>query len=98
VNLSNWAVFRRAALLSPAIFCDSAFRVNFQLHSEATMNMNMRNVKPRDNRDLSAKAVDALVEAQSLPPGPERTKAMEKATKLADTYKYLFFSELKPPE
>ena len=54
-----------------------------------------------DNRDIDAKAIDALVEAQNMPPGPQRTEALNKATRLchaADTYKYLFSSELKPPE
>lgn len=54
-----------------------------------------------DHRDLDAKAVDALAEAQNMPPGPQRTEALNKATRLchaADTYKYLFSSELKPPE
>jgi hypothetical protein len=54
-----------------------------------------------DNRDLDVKAVDALMEAQSMPPGPERIEALKKADKLrhaADTYRYLFSSELKPPE
>jgi hypothetical protein len=49
----------------------------------------------------SAKEVGALAEAQNLPPGPERSKALEKATKLlmaADTYKYLFSCELTPPK
>jgi hypothetical protein len=60
----------------------------------------MRKSSP-DNRDLNAKAIDALLEAQKLPPGPERTAALEKATKLrhaAETYKYLFSSELQPPK
>jgi hypothetical protein len=51
--------------------------------------------------DLSAKAVDALAHAQNMPPGPERAKAIEKATNLchaSDTYNYLFSSELTPPE
>jgi hypothetical protein len=63
--------------------------------------MSKRKLKERDNRDLDAKAIDALVEAQSMPPGPERTAALERATKLqyaAETYKYLFSSELKPPK
>ena len=54
-----------------------------------------------DNRDLDAKAVDALMEAQGMPPGPARTEALRKADNLrhaANTYKYLFSSELKPPE
>jgi hypothetical protein len=57
--------------------------------------------RPSDHRDLSAKEVGALAEAQNLPPGPERSKALEKATKLlmaADTYKYLFSCELTPPK
>ncbi len=63
----------------------------------------MRKQKPeqRDNRDLDAKAIDALMTVEKLPPGPERDAALEKATKLrdaADTYKYLFSSELQPPK
>jgi hypothetical protein len=38
--------------------------------------MNKRKAKPRDNRDLSAKAVDALAGTQGLPPGPRLTKAI----------------------
>jgi hypothetical protein len=60
----------------------------------------MRKHSP-DNRDLDAKAIDALVEADKLPPGPERAAALEKATKLrhaAETYKYLFSGELQPPK
>ena len=33
-------------------------------------------------RDLEAEAVTALEEARSMPPGPERTRAMKKAGKL----------------
>jgi hypothetical protein len=54
-----------------------------------------------DNRDLEAKAIDALMEAQNMPQGPERTEALQKADKLhcaADTYKHIFSNELKPPE
>ena len=50
---------------------------------------------------LDAKAIEAALEAQSLPPGPERTKAFRKAEKLrnaADVYNYLFSSELRSPE
>jgi hypothetical protein len=42
-----------------------------------------------------------LVEAQNMPAGPKRIEALEKATKLrhaAETYKYLFSSELTPPK
>jgi hypothetical protein len=48
-----------------------------------------------------AKAIDALIEAQKLPPGPERTQALNKATRLrnaADTYGYLFSNELTAPK
>jgi hypothetical protein len=63
----------------------------------------MRKQKPeqRDNRNLDAKAIEALMAAEKLPPGPQRDAALEKATKLrdaADTYKYLFSSELQPPK
>jgi hypothetical protein len=52
-------------------------------------------------QDLDAKAIEAVLEAQSLPPGPERTEALRKAEKLrnaADIYNYLFSTELRPPE
>jgi len=50
---------------------------------------------------LDAKAIQATQQAQNLPPGPERIEAMKKADQLrhaADTYNYLFSSELKPPD
>ena len=62
--------------------------------------MNKRKSSPRQDY-LDAKAIEAALEAQSLPPGPERTKALRKAEKLrnaADMYNYLFSSELRPPE
>jgi hypothetical protein len=52
------------------------------------------------DRDLDTKAIDALIEAQKLPPGPERTEALNRATRLrnaADTYSYLFSNELTGP-
>jgi hypothetical protein len=54
-----------------------------------------------NNRDLNAKAIDALEEARNMPPGPERAKALNKADRLryaADIYDYLFSSKPKPPE
>jgi hypothetical protein len=63
--------------------------------------MSKRTPSSPGNRDLTAKAVEALVEAQNLPPGPERAQARKKAEKLrhaGDTYNYLFSDELKPPE
>ena len=62
--------------------------------------MNKRKSSPHQDY-LDAKAIEAALEAQSLPPGPERTKALRKAEKLrnaADVYNYLFSSELRPPE
>ena len=62
--------------------------------------MNKRKSSPHQDY-LDAKAIEAALEAQSLPPGPERTKALRKAEKLrnaADLYNYLFSSELRPPE
>ena len=53
------------------------------------------------DRDLDAKAIDALIEAQKLPPGPELTRALLKATRLrnaADAYGYLFSNELTAPK
>ncbi len=61
--------------------------------------MSKRKQMPR--QDLDAKAIEAALDAQSLPPGPERTEALRKAEKLrnaADMYNYLFSSELRPPE
>jgi len=54
-----------------------------------------------NNRDLDNKAVEALGQAQSLPPGPKRAEARKKAEKLrrkGDAYNYLFSDELKPPD
>ena len=62
--------------------------------------MTKRKSSPRQDY-LDAKAIEAALDAQSLPPGPERTKALRKAEKLrnaADMYNYLFSSELRPPE
>ena len=54
------------------------------------------------NRDqLEAQATGASIEAQSAPLGPERIEALRKADQLrsaADTYNYLFSTELKAPE
>jgi hypothetical protein len=64
--------------------------------------MSMSTQKPRsEKRDLDGKAIDALMEARNMPPGPARIEALKRANQLghaADTYKYLFSSELKPPE
>jgi hypothetical protein len=53
------------------------------------------------DRDLDSKATNALIEAQKMPPGPERTEALNKATRLrnaAETYGYLFSNELSGPK
>jgi hypothetical protein len=52
-------------------------------------------------RDLDARAIDAVIKAQKLPPGPARTDALNEATRLrnaADTYGYLFSNELTAPK
>ena len=61
--------------------------------------MNKRKSSPRQDY-LDAKAIEAALDAQSLPPGPERTKPLRKAEKLRNVadYNYLFSSELRPPE
>jgi len=49
---------------------------------------------------LVAKAVEAVEEAQSMPPGPERTAALKEAGMLqnaAETYGILLSRELTPP-
>jgi hypothetical protein len=54
--------------------------------------MNKRKSSPRQD-DLDAKAIEAALDAQSLPPGPERTEALRKAEKLRNVadYNYSFF-------
>jgi hypothetical protein len=52
-------------------------------------------------QDLDARAIEAALDAQSLPSGPERDEALRKAERLrnaADIYNYIFSSELRPPE
>ncbi len=58
----------------------------------------MRNRTSPDNHDVDAKAIGV---AQNMPPAPERTEALVKATQLrraADTYEYLFSNELNRAE
>jgi hypothetical protein len=50
--------------------------------------------------EIDAEAIDALERAQKLPPGKERSEALEKAERLrnvAEAYKHIFSNELKPP-
>jgi hypothetical protein len=59
----------------------------------------MRRREPTGDGDLDASS--ALMAAHLMPDGPERTEALNKATRLrhaANTYNYLFSNELKPPE
>ena len=53
--------------------------------------MTKRKSSPRQDY-LDAKAIEAALDAQSLPPGPERTEALRKAEKLRNVadYNYLF--------
>ncbi|MES2752431.1 MAG: hypothetical protein V4661_13770 [Pseudomonadota bacterium] len=54
-----------------------------------------------DGIQWSAKADDALEEARSMPPGPERTEALKKAGMLrnaADVYGIIFASKGRPPK
>jgi hypothetical protein len=63
--------------------------------------MNKRNPGPSPTPDWGAKTVEAILEAQSLPPGSERIEALKKADRLrnaADVYRYVFSTELRPPE
>lgn len=61
--------------------------------------MNKRKSSPCQDH-LDAKAIEAALDAQSLPPGPERTEALRKAKKLRNLadYNYLFSSGLRPPK
>jgi hypothetical protein len=59
------------------------------------------NPSPSPTPDWDAKTVESVLEAQSLPPGPERIEALKKADQLckaADIYRYVFSTELKPPD
>jgi hypothetical protein len=50
---------------------------------------------------LSEGSHESVLEAESLPPGPERIEALKKADQLckaADIYRYVFSTELKPPD
>jgi hypothetical protein len=63
--------------------------------------MNKWNPEPSPTPNWDAKAVGAILEAESLPPGSERTKALKKADQLrnaADIYRYVFSTELRPPQ
>ena len=76
------------------------FRVN-QVGSCGRYAMNKWNPEPSPTPDWDAKVVGAVLEAQSLPPGSERTEALRKADRLrnaADIYRYVFSRELTPPE
>jgi hypothetical protein len=56
-------------------------------------------VNKRVPRNLEAKAVDALIADQNMPPAPEQIEALQKARRLrqaAETYNYLFSCESKP--
>ncbi len=63
--------------------------------------MSKRVLSSPGDRDLTTKAMEALAEAQKMHPGPERTEALKGADKLrqaANTYNYLFSSELRRPD
>ena len=60
----------------------------------------MRQNLPETVSDLDARAIDALMEAWDMPPGPERSNALTKADRLRhapEIYKHLFSSELRSP-
>jgi hypothetical protein len=61
----------------------------------------MSKSKGAHTREVDAKAAEALITAQNMPPGPERNEALDKADRLrrsAQIYNYVFSDELKPPE
>jgi hypothetical protein len=65
------------------------------------LKMSQRKPARPSDLDPDAKVTRAVIDAQEAPPGPERTKALQRAQKLrnaADIYNCLFSSELKPPE
>ena len=79
-------------------FC--AFRVN-QFGSSQRRAMSKWNPEPSPTPDWDAKTVEAILEAENLPPGSERIEARKKADQLrnaADVYRYVFSAELRPPE
>ena len=80
------------------LFC--AFRV-IQVGSYGRCAMTKSNLGSSPNPDLDAKALRAILEAQDLPPGSARAEALKKADQLcnaADIYRYVFSTELKPPQ
>jgi hypothetical protein len=63
--------------------------------------MNKWNPEPSPTPDWDAETVEAVLEVQSLPPGSERIDALKKADQLrnaADVYRYVFSTELRPPQ
>jgi hypothetical protein len=61
----------------------------------------MRQNLPDSVSDQDARAIGTLIEAQHMPPGPERSKALTKADRLRhapEIYKHLFSSEDRPNE
>jgi hypothetical protein len=67
--------------------------------------MNKWNPEPSPTPNWDAKAVGAILEAESLPPESERTEALRKADRkadqlrnAADIYRYVFSTELRPPQ
>jgi FMN-dependent NADH-azoreductase len=77
-----------------------AFRM-IQVSSYGRCAMTKSNLGSSPTPDLDAKAMKAIVKAQDLPPGSARTEALKKADQLcnaADIYRYVFSTELKPPQ
>ena len=63
--------------------------------------MNKWNPESSPTPHWDAEEVGAALDAQSLPAGSERTEALKKADQrrnAADVYRYVFSTELRPPE
>jgi hypothetical protein len=67
--------------------------------------MELPMLRRKETASLGERVMEQLHQARqrlkNMPPGPERTEALKKEEKLrhaADSYHYLFSSELKPPE
>jgi len=67
--------------------------------------MELPMLRRKETASLGERVMEQLRQARqrlkNMPPGPERTEALKKEERLrhaADSYHYLFSSELKPPE
>ena len=94
------SVIPECSILNTEMELFGAFRM-IQVSSYGRCAMTKSNLGSSPTPDLDAKALRAILEAQDLPPGSARAEALKKADQLcnaADIYRYVFSTELKPPQ